>query len=104
MIAGRYLLVAQTPMDRLGTRALLFGLVCDMMRNASVQHAITRVCWMFDDAYVINVVRQVSFGPLLLSIMCIYGMPGSPPLPTTTGQSWLVASDATMPWQSPPPR
>ncbi|WP_107656399.1 MAB_1171c family putative transporter [Nocardia suismassiliense] len=74
VIVGRHILVDQTPMDHLGTRALVFGLVCDMLRNDAVQHVIVGVCWVFDDAYVINVVRQASFGPLLLSIMCIYGM------------------------------
>ncbi|MEV6278593.1 MAB_1171c family putative transporter [Nocardia sp. NPDC051832] len=74
VIVGRYLLVDQTSLDRLATRALTFGLVCDLLRNNNVQQAIADTLWLFDDAYVINVARQASFGPLLLSIMCLFGM------------------------------
>ncbi|MEU8894822.1 MAB_1171c family putative transporter [Nocardia sp. NPDC048505] len=74
VLAGRYLLVAQSTLDRLATRALLFGLLCDLLRNDRVQEFIAATLWMFDHASVINFARQASFGPLLLSIMCLYGM------------------------------
>lgn len=74
VIAGRYVLVADTSMDQLATRALLFGLICDLLRNDGVEKVIAGLFWMFDDVDVINLVRQASFGPLLVSIMCIYGM------------------------------
>ncbi|KAA0024147.1 MAB_1171c family putative transporter [Antrihabitans cavernicola] len=74
VLVGRCILVSHTPMDRLATRALSLGLMCDMLRNDWVEKEIARVFSMFDGANIINIVRQASFGPVLLSLMCIVGM------------------------------
>ncbi|MFC9895002.1 MAB_1171c family putative transporter [Nocardia sp. NPDC127579] len=88
VLIGRYLLVAQTILDRLASRALLLGLLCDLLRNDTVQRAIAAALWMFDDAYVIDLARQASFGPLLLSIMCLFGMARIATSPTDESTVW----------------
>ncbi|MBJ8342916.1 hypothetical protein JGU71_28900 [Antrihabitans sp. YC3-6] len=71
--AGRRLLVADTQIDWLINRALTWALIGLLIRESSIQTQAARIL-PFDDANLINAMRQASFGFILLTVACIYGI------------------------------
>ncbi|MGY4102027.1 MAB_1171c family putative transporter [Nocardia sp. R16R-3T] len=71
--AGRWWLLRNGDTNRLINRALTAALVGLLLREARVQKLLV-VLLPFDDANVVNVARQLSFGFIVLTVSCIYGI------------------------------
>jgi hypothetical protein len=73
VVLGRRLLVNDTHVDRLVNRAMSWGVIGLVLREAWAQELIAALP-SFDDHNVINLMRQLSFGCILLSVANIYGI------------------------------
>ncbi|MGB3673368.1 MAG: MAB_1171c family putative transporter, partial [Candidatus Nanopelagicales bacterium] len=74
LAVGRFRFLNDTQVDRMINRTLLVSLVTNLSREVWVQKLIAKALFMFDEANVINIVRQLSFGGILLAVAYIYGM------------------------------
>ena len=70
---GRWWLLNDSQVDRLINRALTAALIGLLLREVEVEHLLTLVL-PFDDADLVNLARQISFGFILLTISHIYGI------------------------------
>jgi hypothetical protein len=71
---GRFRFLNDTQVDRLINRTLVVSLVTNLSREVWVQKLIAKALFMFDEANVTNIVRQLSFGGILLAVAYIYGI------------------------------
>ncbi|CAM4378818.1 MAB_1171c family putative transporter [Nocardia ninae] len=70
---GRWWLLNDDHVDRLINRALAAALLGLLLRESSMERLLTQLL-PFDDADVVNIARQLSFGCILLTVGPIYGI------------------------------
>lgn len=71
---GRRLLISDSPLDRLINRALGWAILGLILREAWAEKLVAKAVWAVDDSDVINMMRQASFGCILLTVTAIYGI------------------------------